>query len=69
MHLKLLLPFQMMEQWHLDKKKNTLFEVDAKTGSIVQIHAMSDPVNASAPWSDGRQSYCRSYGEKKLNTD
>ncbi|ESW28251.1 hypothetical protein PHAVU_003G271000 [Phaseolus vulgaris] len=40
----------------LGSRKSTLFEVDAKTGSIVQIHAMSDPVNASAPWSDGRQS-------------
>jgi len=53
----------------LGSKKCTLFEVDAKTGSIVKIYAMSDPVNASAPWSDGRQSYCRSYGEEKLNTD
>ena len=40
----------------LGSKRSTLFEVDATTGSIIQIHVMSDPVNASAPGSDGRQS-------------
>ncbi|XP_017437199.1 serine/threonine-protein kinase/endoribonuclease IRE1a isoform X2 [Vigna angularis] len=36
----------------LGSKRSTLFEVDAKTGSIIQVHAMPDPVK---PWSDGRQ--------------
>ncbi|QCD82170.1 serine/threonine-protein kinase/endoribonuclease IRE1 [Vigna unguiculata] len=40
----------------LGSKRSTLFEVDAITGSIIQVYAMPDPVNASAPWSDGRQS-------------
>nr|KYP51973.1 Serine/threonine-protein kinase/endoribonuclease IRE1 [Cajanus cajan] len=39
----------------LGSKRSTLFEVDAKTGSIIQTHWMSDFDNASAPWSDGRQ--------------
>ncbi|KAG4941078.1 hypothetical protein JHK87_044949 [Glycine soja] len=39
----------------LGSKRSTLFEVDAKTGSIIKIHAMSDIDNASAPWSDGNQ--------------
>ncbi|RDY07440.1 Serine/threonine-protein kinase/endoribonuclease IRE1b, partial [Mucuna pruriens] len=39
----------------LGSKRTTLFEVDAKTGSIIQIHAMSDFDNASAPLSDDRQ--------------
>ncbi|KAL2333976.1 hypothetical protein Fmac_015189 [Flemingia macrophylla] len=39
----------------LGSKISTLFEVDAKTGSIVQTYLMSDFDNASAPWSDGRQ--------------
>ncbi|WVZ24536.1 hypothetical protein V8G54_003080 [Vigna mungo] len=36
----------------LGSKRSTLFEVDAKTGSIIQVHAMPDPVK---PWSDGGQ--------------
>lgn len=40
----------------LGSKKITLFEVDAKTGEIIQIHAMSDSVNASEPLSDDRKS-------------
>lgn len=40
----------------LGSKRSTLFEVDAKTGSIIQIHAMSDFDNASSPWSDDKQS-------------
>ncbi|TKY58385.1 Serine/threonine-protein kinase/endoribonuclease IRE1b [Spatholobus suberectus] len=39
----------------LGSKRSTLFEVDAKTGSIIQMHAMSDFDNASAPSNDGRQ--------------
>ncbi|KAK2355377.1 serine/threonine-protein kinase/endoribonuclease IRE1a [Trifolium repens] len=37
-------------------KEDSLFEVDAKTGSIIQIHAKSDPGNASAPLRDDRLS-------------
>ncbi|KAK7262775.1 hypothetical protein RJT34_30355 [Clitoria ternatea] len=40
----------------LGSKRSTLFEVDAETGSIIQTHAMSDIGNASAPWSDDRNS-------------
>ncbi|KAJ1413342.1 hypothetical protein SESBI_19728 [Sesbania bispinosa] len=40
----------------LGSKRTTLFEVDAKNGSIIRIHAMSDIDNASAPWSNNRQS-------------
>ncbi|KAK7379677.1 hypothetical protein VNO78_34366 [Psophocarpus tetragonolobus] len=39
----------------LGSKRITTFEVDAKTGSIIQIHAMSDCDHSSAHWSDGRQ--------------
>ncbi|CAJ2635942.1 unnamed protein product [Trifolium pratense] len=37
-------------------KEDSLFEVEAKTGSIIQIHAKSDPGNASAPLRDDRLS-------------
>ena len=39
----------------LGSKRSTLFEVDAKSGSIIKIHAMPDFDNASAPCSDGKQ--------------
>ncbi|MCI03368.1 serine/threonine-protein kinase/endoribonuclease IRE1a-like, partial [Trifolium medium] len=40
----------------LGYKEDSLFEVDAETGSIIQIHAKSDPDNASAPLRDDRLS-------------
>ncbi|XP_058764539.1 serine/threonine-protein kinase/endoribonuclease IRE1a-like [Vicia villosa] len=39
----------------LGSKEISLFEVDAKTGSIIQIHAKSDPNNVFAPLSDARK--------------
>ncbi|CAK8561941.1 unnamed protein product [Lathyrus sativus] len=39
----------------LGSKEISLFEVDAKTGSIIQIHAKSDAGNIFAPLSDARQ--------------
>ncbi|KAK2409300.1 serine/threonine-protein kinase/endoribonuclease IRE1a [Trifolium repens] len=37
-------------------KEDSLFEVDTKTGSIIQFHAKSDPGNASAPLRDDKLS-------------
>ncbi|KAK7360337.1 hypothetical protein VNO77_02323 [Canavalia gladiata] len=39
----------------LGSKRSTLFEVDAKTGLVIQFHAMPDFYNTSAPWSNDRQ--------------
>lgn len=39
----------------LGYREITLFEVEAKTGSIIRIHAKPDPDNASAPLSDDRK--------------
>lgn len=49
----------------LGSKRSTLFEVDAKTGSIIQVHAMSGFDNASAPWSDDRQGVTNILSAKK----
>ncbi|KAK7250757.1 hypothetical protein RIF29_33413 [Crotalaria pallida] len=40
----------------LGSKRTTLFEVNAKTGRIIKIHAMSDFDNDTIPWSDDKQS-------------
>ncbi|KAL5063565.1 hypothetical protein RYX36_025302 [Vicia faba] len=40
----------------LGSKEISLFEVDAKTGSVIQIHSKSDPDNVFAPLSDARKS-------------
>ncbi|XP_061355029.1 serine/threonine-protein kinase/endoribonuclease IRE1a-like [Gastrolobium bilobum] len=53
----------------LGSKRSTLFEVDARTGSIIQIHAMSDLDNASAPWSDDRQSVTNILSSKNKDID
>ncbi|KAL1288739.1 hypothetical protein HN51_057221 [Arachis hypogaea] len=40
----------------LGSKRSTLFEVDAKTGRIIQTHSMSDSDNSSTSWSDDKKS-------------
>ncbi|CAL5197392.1 unnamed protein product [Lathyrus oleraceus] len=54
----------------LGSKEISLFEVDAKTGSIIQIHANSDPDNVFAPLSHARQGVrnIMSADPKKLNS-
>ncbi|KAE9614571.1 hypothetical protein Lal_00012248 [Lupinus albus] len=39
----------------LGSKRSTLFEIDAKTGRIIQMHAMSELDNSSIPLSDDKQ--------------
>ena len=49
----------------LGSKRSTLFEVDAKTGRIIQTHTMSDFDNASSPWSDDKKSVTNILSTKK----